>query len=441
MATTQQGAMLKNFTTRFVETVTTEKPRAEFFDAHENGLMLRVSRDGTKSWAFRYRRKSDHRRRFVSLGRFPVKSLEDARIAAAKVRIAVAEGVDPAAGIQQRKAAPTFRDVAEDWQKLHARFNRSARVRADDQSMLTRHVLPHIGDMKAHDLSRRQLSLMLAEVRTASDGRKGHIRKGVEPRVFTHRPNRVFALTRGILRWALAEGIITNDPSAGMKRPIKKEPARDRELSPEEIKMFWLSIDKLPATLGLQIALKLALVTAQRIGEVCGIAKNELSLDGPTPVWVIPRARTKNREGHRVPLSPLAVTLIRDAMALQKPRCDAGGAAIDSPYVFPARAKRDKSHGPIEPAAAAVAMFRGRDRLGVAHFRVHDLRRTAATRMAEMGVNPYTISLILNHVSASTSTVTSAVYVRYSFDREKREALNAWGQRLEAILQGAFAIY
>ena len=100
--------MLKNFTTRFVETVTTEKPRAEFFDAHENGLMLRVSRDGTKSWAFRYRRKSDYRRRFVSLGRFPVKSLEDARIAAAKVRIAVAEGVDPAAGIQQRKAAPTF---------------------------------------------------------------------------------------------------------------------------------------------------------------------------------------------------------------------------------------------------------------------------------------------------------------------------------------------
>lgn len=84
-------------------------------------------------------------------------------------------------------------------------------------------------------------------------------------------------------------------------------------------------------------------------------------------------------------------------------------------------------------------MHRGRGDLGVAHFCIHDLRCTAATRMAEMGINPHTISLILNHVSASRSTVTSRVYIRYSYDKEKREALEAWGARLEKIVSGTDA--
>jgi integrase len=295
-------------------------------------------------------------------------------------------------------------------------------------------VLPSIGAMKVQDIGRREITLMLAKVQAAKDGRKGHIKKGADPRTLTHRPNRVFQLTRAILRWAHAMGIIAVDPTDGMKRPIKKEAERERALSADEIKTFWANVTKLPTTPALHIALKLSLVTGQRIGEVCGIAKGELTLDGPTPVWVIPRARTKNAEGHRVPLTPLAVALIREALALQKPRPSDEGVVTESQYLFPARAKRDKSHGPILPGAAAVAMFRGRDKLGVDHFRVHDLRRTAATRMAELGISPHTISLILNHVSASKSTVTSKVYVQYSYDREKREALEKWGDCVASLV-------
>ncbi len=79
-------------------------------------------------------------------------------------------------------------------------------------------------------------------------------------------------------------------------------------------------------------------------------------------------------------------------------------------------------------------MQRARPVLGLGDFRVHDLRRTAATGMAELGVNPYTISLVLNHISAQKGTITSAVYVKYSYDKEKREALDAWGRRMEEIL-------
>ena len=123
-----------------------------------------------------------------------------------------------------------------------------------------------------------------------------------------------------------------------------------------------------------------------------------------------------------MPLSPIAVDLIREALLLSG----------DRPWLFPSHLT-DKA---IEPGAATVGIRRAKEMLGLGDFRTHDLRRTAATRMAEMGINPHTISLILNHVSASKSTITAKVYVQYSFDREKREALNAWGERLRRIVAG-----
>jgi integrase len=420
----------RKFTARFVEGVKTDQAQEEHRDTQEQGLELRVTRAGAKTWAFRYRRNSDRRKRIITLGRFPDFDLAEARLWAQEIRREVSRGGDPASGVQQRKAAPTFRELAAEWQCNHAELNRSGKVRGDDRSILKLYVHPVIGDMKAHDIGRREISAMLAEVRKAIDRRKGHTKKDKSPRRLTHRANPVFSLVRSIMRWALGQGIIANDPTYGMKKPIKKEAARDRELSPDEIAMFWRNLDQLPTTPALRIAMKLSLVTAQRIGEVCGIAKRELVLDDSAPVWMLPRERTKNSEGHRVPLSPMAVSLIREALALQKPK----EGEPESPWLFPARAKRDGSDGPIEGHAATVALFRGRQDLGMAHFRIHDLRRTAATRMAEMGINPYTISLVLNHISASKSTITGKVYVQYSFDREKREALNAWGARLERII-------
>ena len=178
----------------------------------------------------------------------------------------------------------------------------------------------------------------------------------------------------------------------------------------------------------LRLAIKLALVTGQRINEICGIAIKELTLDSSEPIWELPSGRTKNAKLHRVPLSALALVLIKEALAL-RPRLADGSA---SPWLFPARHKRDLRHGPMEGQAATVALFRGRAKIGIDDIRIHDLRRTAATRMAEMGVNPYTIGRILNH--AGKQSVTEAHYMKYNFDAEKRTALDAWGRRLEAIL-------
>jgi integrase len=412
----------RKLTARFVETVRTVQEREDVPDADVRGLQLRVTAQGTKSWTVRYTRSTDGRRRRLTLGVYPRMSLEEARQRAREELAAVGRGADPAAGIQERYAAPCLREVVAEWQASHAESNRSERVRKDDQSMLDRYILPAIGDMKASEIGRRELSKMLNDAKAATDSRQGHMKKGRKGRRLTHRPNRVFELVRAILRWAMEQGILNADPTLGMKRPIRKELPRERELSPAEIALFWKRVDSLAVTPGLRIAMKLALVTAQRIGEVTGIAKSELDLDGPAPLWVLPRQRSKNDQGNRTPLSPLALQLVREAWVL----------SADSSWLFPS----PKGNGPIDGHAAAVAIFRGRERLGLPDFRTHDLRRTAATRMGEMGVNPHTISLILNHVSTSKSTITNKVYLKYQFDREKREALSAWGRRLEEIVSG-----
>jgi integrase len=147
---------------------------------------------------------------------------------------------------------------------------------------------------------------------------------------------------------------------------------------------------------------------------------SELSLTELAPLWTIPGDRTKNGQPNRVPLSPLALKLIAEASEL----------AGESPWLFPS----PNGNGPIDAHAPTRALARTRETIGLDNFRIHDLRRTAATQMAQLGISPHTISMILNHVSARQGTITSKVYVQYSFEREKREALGAWAARLEEII-------
>lgn len=416
--------------------VRTAKPaagqkRLELRDADTRGLELRVGKSGAKTWALLYTRQSDGIVRRVTIGPYPQIGLAEARGRAMALKVRVDAGEDPAAKLQEIKAAPTFKELSDDWVKIHGP-NKSPRSLADNVSMLQRHVLPVIGAKKAHAVTKRDILHLLDTVALKPDARLGKKtlskRKSKDvpiievARNLSHRPARVYELVRAIFRWGLSRDILAHDPTFGMKPPLKKERPRERALSTTEIKQFWKNLDDTPLTAGVRLALKLALVTAQRIGEVANIAKAELTLDGPTPVWMIPGSRSKNRESHRVPLSPMAVDLIRQAEKL----------SADSPYLFPS----PKETAAIGSGAATKGLQRARPHIALDDFRVHDLRRTAATGMAELGINPHTISLVLNHISAQKGTITSAVYVKYSYDKEKREALDAWGRRLVEILSG-----
>jgi integrase len=129
-------------------------------------------------------------------------------------------------------------------------------------------------------------------------------------------------------------------------------------------------------------------------------------LDLKRAIWTIPGSRTKNGFEHTVPLSPLAIEIIKSA-----------GKPVPSVKVSVAIAKR---HG----------------QFGIPHFTAHDCRRTAVTKMAELGISPIVLGHVINHRSTTKAGVTLSVYSHYDYAKEKREALELWASRLQGIISG-----
>lgn len=163
-------------------------------------------------------------------------SLEEARTLAREAVAAISRGADPAGGVQERKGAPTFADVVDEWLRRHAKVNKGWRTVEDDEAMLRRHVLPQIGTMKAAEITKRDVIRMLDAVAIAPDARA---KRKSAARKLTHRPNRVFELVRSILNWAVGRDLIKNNPMFGLQQPIKKEKPRERVLSDDEIRTLW----------------------------------------------------------------------------------------------------------------------------------------------------------------------------------------------------------
>jgi integrase len=138
-------------------------------------------------------------------------------------------------------------------------------------------------------------------------------------------------------------------------------------------------------------------------------------LDLKAREWRLPASRTKNAHAHVVPLSDLAIEIIQEAMA------EAGKGAP----VFG-----------LAPVNVANMIRRANvaGRFKIADWTAHDLRRTALTGMARLGIAPIILGHVANHRSTTRAGVTLAVYAQYAYDREKRAALDLWAERLIAIV-------
>ena len=159
------------------------------------------------------------------------------------------------------------------------------------------------------------------------------------------------------------------------------------------------------------------MLTGQRANEIAGLRWDELHDDQ----IVLPGERTKNKRTHLVPLSEPARAIL--AKTERK----------DRKHVFGRDDTGYQGWGKAQPRLdARIAESQG-SRLP--HWTPHDLRRTVATRMAELGVQPHIIEAVLNHVSGHKSGV-AGIYNRATYDKEKREALNLWAAHLLAVVEG-----
>ncbi len=335
------------------------------------------------------------RRRRVSLGTYPAMSLADARRRARQVLGEVASGQDPGQVRQDARAAGTFRDLAQLYLDKHARVKK--RSWRQDRRIICSELLPLWRATSAREIRRRDVRELL---------------EGIAERPAPIMANRVLALVRKIFNFGIAREIVEFNPCAQLERP-GKERQRDRVLRDDEIRRFWRMLDGEQREIA--AAFRLRLVTAQRGGEVLDMRWADVDLGDRW--WTIPASDTKNGLPHRVPLNFLAIEILT---AL---RSEATKRTPEPPYVLVgARGKRQRSE--------ACA------RLGLPDFRGHDLRRTAASRMASAGVQRLVIAKVLNHVERGVT----AVYDRHAYDAEKRHALDAWSRELATVLGSGAAL-
>jgi integrase len=380
-------------TDRFVAGVKADG-RTDYFDAVTTGLVLRVAAGGRrKNWCLFYTSPLDGKRARVGLGAYPALGLADARAKAIEAAGAAAEGGDPRRTMKA-SASMSVADLVE----AYIRDPRKVRLRTIDEikRRLRRDVLPVIGDLRITELARRDARNVFEPIERSG--------KPVAAR-------RAFEDIRAMLKWSVEHEYLPTNPFEGMRGPQINAP-RERTLSDGEIEAVWHTLPKI-LPISYQRIIQLCLITGQRLGEVSGMTRSELHFDRAE--WHLPGSRTKNQAPHVVPLSGMAVRVITDALD-EAP----AGAAL-----FPICGVT---------VSAAVSLANKRGRFGIPPWSIHDLRRTALTGMARLGVAPIILGHVANHRTTTRAGVTLAVYSQYTYDKEKRLALDLWSERLTASI-------
>lgn len=383
-----------------------------------NGFTIRVMPTGVKTWLFLY--TIDEKRRCKNLGQYPDVTLEMAREKFEDARKLVKKGIDPLAVEDQEKdelrKAPTVAMLIEEYIEKHAKPTK--RSWGEDERILNKDALVVWGKRKAADIKKRDVVLLLESI----------IERGSPGSA-----NSNFKIIRKMFRFAVQRDILEYSPCDGVVMPAPLNRG-DRVLGETEIKTLWSSLDKCNASPDIRRAIKLILVTAQRPGEVIGMHTSEI--DGRW--WTIPVERSKNKKAHRVYLTDTAMELV--------------GSGANDGYIFPCNnLKKNQAMGRLSISQAvwrnlaAPVLVNGNpvfdkkgnpvteNKLGVVDFVPHDLRRTAATFMSQIGFMDEVIDAVLNH----TKQGIIRTYNLNKYDSEKQAALESWERKLLSIVTGS----
>ena len=395
--------------------------RAEWADLRCVGLEFRVTSAGARSWTFRFRDPTTRRTLRASIGSYPEISLSAARKKADDLRAKVADGVNPIDAKRQERSesqSRAFKTLAERYMTEHAMRHKRPRSVEEDSRNLNKHVLPKWGKRDYRKIRRAD----------AIDLIEGMVAAGTHTAA-----NRVHALLSKVFSFAVDADLLEANPVSRLQKR-GKELTGKRILQDDEIALFWRKIVLSPVTRGVGLALRLSLLTAGRENEIAAIRLGEIrDLDGNEPSLTIPGSRTKNKRNHFIPLTPLAVKTIKQAKEL---------LGDEEAYLFPSGRKKG---APIDRHSLPVAMARfcaaqeGKD--GSAKSlrgdppSPHDLRRTASTRMAALGVPKEDRDACLNHARVDVGKH----YDLYERAAEKRKAMELLSGNIWQIVSDAKA--
>jgi integrase len=385
-------------TARALQAIKPANSRKEIPDAYLRGLYFIVQPSGMKSWAVRYRHGK--RTRKLTIGVYPAIDLKTARELAAKALRSVAEGRDPGQEKTQVRNAKldTIDGAIAQFIERHCKQSNRPRTVKSTELLLRLHVLPRWRGRPVNSVTRRDVLDMVDRVIDAGTPVAA---------------NRALTATKTFFNWCIGRDIISVSPCAGVKPPTA-ERARDRILTDNELCLVWHAAEEIGWPFGPLV--QMLIVTGQRRDEVAKMQWSEIDLK--ERLWTLPRERAKNDRPHSVPLSPLAISILKSV-----PR-------ITGAFVFTTNGKT-----PSSGYSHARRRFDARLPQEMPAWRWHDLRRTLASGMARLGINLPTIEKVLNHVSGSFGGIVS-VYQHHDFADEKRKALEAWSAHVEKLISG-----
>jgi integrase len=387
------------------------------------GLRVKVRASGRVTFRVGYRLEG--KQQYYALGNWGDAGTDDHALAALRDRARAIQrlakrGVDPKTHERQqdearqaeeeRRQKDSVRASAERYRRNHLS---QLRTGEDVWGALEFHVLPAWGERPVGTITRREI---------------GELVDGIFERGVPYMANRVHSYVSHFFSWCIEKGILDQSPAARSKRPFKNEEPRERVLTSDEIVALWRATEDGSPYSRL---VRFLLASSARYGEASLARSSEID----AALWAIPTERSKNGEEHLLPLSRQALALL-----------DAGRSSEDG-LLFSYGRKPIGGRSKLKLAldrrmlAALKTLVQERggepDAVELMPWRLHDLRRTAATGMQAAGVLPHVISKVLNHKSATHgAAIVTAVYARYSYEKEMREAVAAWGERLERIITG-----
>jgi integrase len=412
----QRAEARRPFTDRYLASLKPTNRRYDVLDPRRKGLLLRVTPNGVKTFYFRYQQNLQIVR--LMIGRYPATTLKKAYETHADLVKGLNKGedirVDLPPGVRSKGLAHgtpetglTVGDLAKEFCERY--LQRERKNPREAELVIEANIVRNWRTRPAKSITRRDGVLLLDKV------------------VDRNAPvmaNRVGALLSQMFRFAVTRGMLEASPFVALGRPGGSEKARNRRLSDKEIRIFWKKLTRARLSAEVRFALKLILVTAQRPGEVALAAWKEFDVE--RKVWTIPPERSKNGQEHEVPLSDLALTLVRHL------RRRFG----ETDYLIPSRCWKAREGAPITIRALSQGIRDRRKHFGLPSFTPHDLRRTAASLMTANGVPRLHVEKVLNH----TIDDVAEIYDRHDYTKEKRAAVERLAESIRAILRSTPAV-
>jgi integrase len=386
---------------------------AEWRSGRPDGTIPGLRLMPTASWVLHFRVGGTQRK--MRLGAWPAMDLRQARQAARKALGEVASGEDPTAAKREAKQAakepqqPT--DRVADIVALYIERMPMERMKGGKQRreswiresarLLNKGVVPAIGEMRLPDVGRRDIHRMLDSIDAPIVRRN------------------TFRVLHRLDAWALGRGIIDRSICAGIETP-ESNPARTRVLADNEIALVWRAFEACAWPWG--SLSQMLLLTGARLNEIASAKWLDADLDAR--ILRVPAERSKNHEAHWFHLSDAALDILRGI-----PRIGSGEFLFSVTGHAPIRSFNDGKR------AIDRMVTRLNAGSSLPNWTNHDLRRTLATNLQKLGVRLEVAESILNHKGESKSGV-AGIYLRHTWDDERRAALDLWARRLAEIVSG-----